>query len=113
MFSTEYCWHKACENHPEIMNKVKAMVNKDCCVEWLLYKNVMGGIARAKEFLITIGMAKDEPREIREYLLCISNDTFCHSPFLSTRSHLHNCRWGEIRFLADPPQRYQLVSHKR
>jgi hypothetical protein len=93
VFSTEYCWRKTRNNHPEIMNPMKAKVNKDCRVEWLSYKNVMDWTARAKDFLITIGMAKDEPGEIREYsLLCISNDTFCHSPFLSTRSYLHNCR---------------------
>ena len=113
VFSTEYCWRKARKNHPEIMNPVKAKVNEDRRVEWLSYKNVMDWTARAKEFLITIGMAKDEPGEIREYLLCISNDTFCHSTFLSTRSYLHNCRWGEIRYLTDPPRRYQLVFNNR
>ena len=113
VFSTEYCWRKARKNHPEIMNPVKAKVNEDRRVEWLSYKNVMDWTARVKEFLISIGMAKDEPGEIREYLLCISNDTFSHSTFLSTRSYLHNCRWGEIRYLTDPPRRYQLVFNNR
>ena len=41
VFSTEYCWRKTRTNHPEILNRVKAKVNKDCRVEWLSFKNIM------------------------------------------------------------------------
>ncbi len=103
VFNSKYCWRKTQKNHPEILNPVKAKVNKDRRVEWLTYKNIMDWTARAKEFLISIGMAKDEPGIIHECLLCISNDTFRHSPFLSILSSLCNFRRGAIRYLADPP----------
>ncbi len=103
-FSTEYCWRKTRKNHPEILNPFKAKVNEDRRVEWLSYKNIMDWTAQVKEFLISIGMAKDEPGIIRECLLRISNDTCHHSPFLSILSSHCNIRWGAIRYLADPPR---------
>ena len=78
VFSTEYCWRKTRKNHPEILNPVKAKVNEDRRVEWLSYKNIMEWTARAKEFLITIEMAKDEPGIIREFA-CYALPTMIHS----------------------------------
>ena len=78
VFSTEYCWRKTRKNHPEILNPVKAKVNEDRRVEWLSYKNIMEWTARAKDFLISIGMAKDEPGIIRE-CACYALPTMIHS----------------------------------
>jgi hypothetical protein len=86
VFSTDYCWRKTRKNHPEILNPIKAKVNKDCRVEWLSYKNIMEWTAQAKEFLITIGMAKDEPGIIREcacYALATMIPSVTHLSFLS------------------------------
>ncbi len=63
----EYVWRKTCTKHPEILNPVKAKNNEDRQVEWLTYKNIIDWTARAKEFLLSIQMAKDEPGLIREY----------------------------------------------
>ena len=68
VFNTEYCWRKTRKNHPEILNPVKAKVNEDRRVEWLSCRNIMDWTARVKEFLISIGMAKDEPGIIHECL---------------------------------------------
>lgn len=38
--------------------------NEDRRVDWLSYGNILAWTARAKEFLISIGMAKDEPAGI-------------------------------------------------
>ncbi len=54
-------------HHPEIMNPVKAKNHEDRRVDWLTYKNIMEWNARAKKFLIDIGMAVDEPGIIRSY----------------------------------------------
>ena len=67
VFNTPYCWRKTRKLHPEIMNPVRAKINEDRRVEWLTYKNIWDWLARAKDFLISIGMAKDEPGIIREY----------------------------------------------
>jgi len=48
------------------MNPVRAKHNDDRQVDWLTYKNVLEWNARAKKFLVDIGMAKDEPGTIRE-----------------------------------------------
>ena len=74
------------EKIPEILNPVKAKVNEDRRVEWLSYKNIMEWTARAKEFLITIEMAKDEPGIIREcacYALATMVHSVTHLSFLS------------------------------
>jgi hypothetical protein len=60
-FSKEYLWRKTRSRHPQIMNPVDTKINKDQHVEWLSYKNIMDWTAKSKEFLISIGMAKDEP----------------------------------------------------
>ena len=67
VFNTPYCWRKTRGLHPEILNPVRAKINEDRRVEWLSYKNIWDWLARAKDFLISIGMAKDEPGIIREY----------------------------------------------
>jgi hypothetical protein len=86
VFSTEYCWRKTQKNHPEILNPVKAKVNEDCRGEWLSYKNIMEWTAQVKEFLITIGMVKDEPGIICEcacYALATMIHSVTHLSFLS------------------------------
>ena len=65
----EYVWRKTRTKHPEILNPVKTKNNEDRRVEWLTYKNIIDWTARAKEFLLSIQMAKDEPGLIREYSL--------------------------------------------
>jgi hypothetical protein len=67
VFNTPYCWRKTRGLHPEIMNQVRAKINEDRCVEWLRYKNIWDWLAHTKDFLILIGMVKDEPGIIREY----------------------------------------------
>lgn len=62
----EYTWRKTRSSHPEILNPVKAKKNEDRRVEWLSYANIMTWTERAKEFLISIGMAKNEPGVIRK-----------------------------------------------
>ena len=63
----EYTWRKTRSSHPEILNPVKAKKNEDRRVEWLSYANIMAWTERAKEFLISIGMAKNEPSVIRKF----------------------------------------------
>ena len=75
-FSAEYVWRRTRKNHPEILNPVRAKGNEDQRVDWLTYKNIMVWNARAKQMLVNIGMAKDEPGEIREcalHLKCCLN----------------------------------------
>ncbi len=60
-FNKEYFWRKTRTSHPEIMNPVKAKINEDRRVDWLSYANIMDWTRHAKTFLISIGMAKDEP----------------------------------------------------
>ena len=72
VFSTEYCWKRTRSQHSDILNLVRAKINEDRRVEWLTYKNINDWTAAAKKFLIAIGMAKDEPGIIREYLALYS-----------------------------------------
>jgi hypothetical protein len=92
------------------LNLVRTKINKDRQVEWLTYKNINDWTAAAKKFLTTIGMAKDEPGIIREYLALYSIEqqqlilvVFRYISF--TR------RQGAIRYISDPPRRSQLVRH--
>jgi hypothetical protein len=65
-FNIDYCWHRTCAKNPAILNPVKAKNNEDLRVEWLTYKNIMDWTDCAKDFLVSIKMAKDEPGVIRE-----------------------------------------------
>ena len=65
-FNTEYVWRKSRRLHPEILMPHSAKNNEDRRVDWMSYSNIMEWTARAKEFLISIGMAKDEPGMIRK-----------------------------------------------
>lgn len=110
VFSTEYCWTRTRSQHPEILNPVRAKINEDRQVEWLTYKNINNWTAAAKKFLIAIGMAKDEPGIIREYLALYSIEqqqlilvVFCYISFTRRR--------GAIRYISDPPRRSQLIRH--
>ena len=102
VFSTDYCWKRMRSHHPEILNPVCAKINEDRPVEWLTYKNIKDWTAAAKKFLIAIGMAKDKPGIIREYLALYSIKqqqlilvVFCYISF--------TCRHGAIRYISDPP----------
>ena len=64
-----YLWRKTRACHPEVLNPLKAKKNEDRRVEWLTYKNITHWTTRAKDFLIGIGMAKDEPGLIRKSLV--------------------------------------------
>jgi hypothetical protein len=68
VFTTQGCWRKTLKNHPEVMNPAKAKNNENRRVEWLTYRNIKDWTAREKSFLIDIGMAKDEPGTIREFI---------------------------------------------
>ena len=68
VFTTRGCWRKTLKNPPEVMNTAKAKNNENCRVEWLTFRNIKDWTARAKSFLIDIGMAKDEPGTIREFI---------------------------------------------
>ena len=50
------------------MNPVKAKNHEDRRVDWLTYKNIFDWNLRAKQFLIDLGMANDEPGMIRMLL---------------------------------------------
>ena len=65
-FNLDYCWRRTRAKNPAILNPVKAKNNEDRRVEWLTYKNIMDWTERAKQFLLDIKMAKDEPGIIRE-----------------------------------------------
>ena len=77
----EYVWRKTRTKHPEILNPVKTKNNEDRRVEWLTYKNIIDWTARAKEFLLSIQMAKDEPGVICEW----------HASFVNTHPVAHYC----------------------
>ena len=64
--NTEYLWRKTRREYPEILMPHSAKNNEDRRVDWLSYGNILAWTARAKEFLISIGMAKDEPGIIRK-----------------------------------------------
>ena len=66
-FSLDYVYHKMRTEHPEIVNPVRAKNHEDRRVDWLSYNNIIKWNERAKQFLIEIGMAKDEPGMIREF----------------------------------------------
>ncbi len=62
-----YLWRKTRQHHPEIMNPVRAKNHENHRVDWLTYKNLIDWNKRAKQFLIEIGMADDQPGIICEY----------------------------------------------
>lgn len=68
----DYTWRKTRTQHPAILNPVKAKKNEDRRVDWLSYNNIMTWTERAKDFLISIGMAKDEPGVIRKLPIVLS-----------------------------------------
>ncbi len=68
-FSVDYTWRKTRMAHPEILNPVKAKNHEDRRVEWLTYRNFIDWNARAKKFLVDIGMATDVPGMIHTFLL--------------------------------------------
>ncbi len=65
-FNIDYCWRHTRAKNPAILNLVKAKNNKECHVKWLTYKSIMDWTDHAKDFLVSIKMAKDEPGEIYE-----------------------------------------------
>ena len=69
-------WRKVRQDHPAIINPSKAISNEDRRVDWLTYKNTNAWMDAAKDYLIAIGMVKDEPGLI------------CKSQFEYNPSHL-------------------------
>ncbi len=66
-FNIEYCLRRTCVKNPAIiLNPVKAKNNEDRCVDWLTYTNIISWTARAKDFLVSIKVAKDEPGEVHD-----------------------------------------------
>ena len=73
-FSLDYVYRKMRTEHPEMLNPVRAKNHEDRRVDWLSYNNIIKWNDRAKQFLVEIGMAKDEPGMIREYHILILCD---------------------------------------
>ncbi len=69
-FSADYAWRKTRQQHPDMLNSVKAKNHEDRRVEWLTYKNIIDWNKRAKKFLIDLGMVKDSPGLIRKFVDC-------------------------------------------
>jgi hypothetical protein len=88
-FSAEYAWRKTRMKHQEILNPVKAKNHEDRRVEWLTFNNIMEWNARAKQFLVDIGMVNDCPGMIRKFLFLIhANPTS-----LTIIYYPITCRW--------------------
>ncbi len=68
-FSTDYLWKKT--DHPRLIMPAKAIDNKDRWVDWLTYQNINDWNTQAKDFLISIGMGKEDPGLIRKCFVCI------------------------------------------
>ena len=70
--NVDYLWRKTRQHHPEILNPVRAKNHENRRVDWLTYKNLIDWNKRAKQFLIEIGMADDQPGIVCEYFFaCI------------------------------------------
>ncbi len=57
-------WKKVRYDYPSLINPVKDVINEDRRVNWLTYKNINAWTDAAKDYLISIGMVKDDPGEI-------------------------------------------------
>ena len=71
----EYVWRKTRKEHPEILNPVQAKNHEDRRVDWLSFANINTWTDVAKEYLINLGMLKDEPGEICESIVFVLS--FC------------------------------------
>ena len=60
-WSREYVYRRMKVEHPEILNPVWAKNHEDRQVDWLSFNIIMKWKSWVKQFLIDIGMAKDEP----------------------------------------------------
>ena len=65
-----HIWKKTRLRHPEYIKPAQAVENEDRRVDWLTYKNIIDWNARAKKFLVDVGMGKDEPGVIRKCVNC-------------------------------------------
>ena len=65
-----HTWKKTRLRHPEYIKPAQAVENEDRRVDWLTYKNIIDWNARAKKFLVDVGMGKDEPGVIRKCVYC-------------------------------------------
>jgi len=70
-FNPDYAWRKTRAVHPEILNPVQAKNHEDRRVDWLSFKNINDWTDGVKQYLIDLGMLKDEPGIICEYHLYI------------------------------------------
>ena len=62
----DWLWRKTRNDYPEILNPVRAKDHEDRRVDWLSYGNINDWTDRAKKFLVSLGMLKDEPGTICE-----------------------------------------------
>ena len=69
-FSTNYLWWKTGLDHPCLILPAKAIDNKDCRVDWLMYQNITNWNIAAKNFPISIGMGTEDQGLIRECFIC-------------------------------------------
>ena len=64
----EYVWRKTRTLHPDILNPVQAKNHEDRQADWLTYANINLWTDGAKDYLIKLGMLKDEPGEICKFI---------------------------------------------
>ena len=89
--------------HPEMLNPVRAKNHEVRRVDWLSYNNIIKWNDRVKQFLVEIGMAKDEPGMIREYHILILCDTILSFTNLVLISYLLIYRRRAIEHLSHSP----------
>ena len=68
-------WRKVREDHPGVVNPVKAIDSDDRRIDWLKFKTINEWTDKVKEELIYMGMVKDEPgfiRKCRFFNVCLS-----------------------------------------
>ena len=64
----DWLWRITRFDHPAILNACRAKNNEDRRVDWLTFKNITEWMSEAKQMLVDMGMVKDEPGIISEWL---------------------------------------------
>ena len=62
-----HIWKKTRLRHPEYIKPAQAVENEDRRVDWLTYKNIMDWNARAKKFLVDVGMGREYGKSRAKY----------------------------------------------
>jgi len=65
-FSAAHLWRRTRIDHPTLINSSRTINNEDCCIDWLMYRNIIEWNKHAKEFLVEVKMGKDERGFIRK-----------------------------------------------